>query len=207
MNTREIILEQALLLFAKKGYDGVSVREIAKAVGVRESALYKHFINKEDIFQKVIEESKHRIREAYISNQVPETVGKDDIAGEYQNMTTEKLCDIAWNLFCLFTKDTMVSNFRKLLMREQFNHPDIAKQYNEFFLKGAVENQSHTFAALVAGGVFKNIDSNIIALHFYGPIFLLFQQYDCEPQEEDKMKEMLMSHVLSFGKIYGRNWV
>ena len=33
MTTKENIIQQALILFAKKGYDGVSVREIAKVVG------------------------------------------------------------------------------------------------------------------------------------------------------------------------------
>lgn len=35
MTTKEKILKEALELFAVKGYDGVSVREIAGAVGVR----------------------------------------------------------------------------------------------------------------------------------------------------------------------------
>ena len=41
--TKEIILEKALKLFADKGYDGVTVRDIAAEVGIRQSSLYKHF--------------------------------------------------------------------------------------------------------------------------------------------------------------------
>ena len=48
MDTKNKILDVSLALFAQKGFDGVSVREIAKEVGVRESALYKHYKNKED---------------------------------------------------------------------------------------------------------------------------------------------------------------
>jgi len=45
--TRARIEAQALLLFAEKGVDGTSVRDIAQAVGVTEGALYRHFTSKE----------------------------------------------------------------------------------------------------------------------------------------------------------------
>ena len=43
------IIKSGLDLFAEKGYDGVSVRDIAKMAGVSEAALYKHFKGKEDL--------------------------------------------------------------------------------------------------------------------------------------------------------------
>lgn len=202
MNTKQIILKESLLLFAQKGFDGVSVREIAKAVGVRESALYKHFKNKEDILVQVIAQARELIFEAYVQNRVPETTQKENIAGGYQKLSTDQLCEIAGNLFSLFTKDSMVSNFRKLLMREQFSHPEISAQYNAFFLEGAVKKQTQTFAALMAGGMFREGDAQIAALHFYGPILFLFQRYDCEPEKEEEIKELLYAHVRTFGKHY-----
>ena len=49
-STREEILNESLDLFAKKGYYGTSMREIAKAVGIKGSSIYNHFNGKEDIF-------------------------------------------------------------------------------------------------------------------------------------------------------------
>lgn len=43
------ILKTSLELFASKGYHAISVRDIAKAAGVSEAALYKHFKGKEDM--------------------------------------------------------------------------------------------------------------------------------------------------------------
>jgi AcrR family transcriptional regulator len=65
MNTKERILNISLELFSKHGFSGVSVRDIAKKVGVRESALYKHFKNKQDIFDSIIVVMKERISLAY----------------------------------------------------------------------------------------------------------------------------------------------
>lgn len=45
--TRERISSAALQLFAEKGFDGTSVRDIARAAGIAEGALYRHFPSKE----------------------------------------------------------------------------------------------------------------------------------------------------------------
>ncbi|MFE5708084.1 TetR/AcrR family transcriptional regulator [Rhodococcus koreensis] len=49
-----MILAAAAELFARKGYPQVAMAEIAEAVGVQPSALYRHFSNKEDILQEAI---------------------------------------------------------------------------------------------------------------------------------------------------------
>lgn len=47
-------MRAALDLFAQKGYFGTSLRDIATAVGVRESALYNYFASKEQLFEALI---------------------------------------------------------------------------------------------------------------------------------------------------------
>jgi len=190
-------------LFSKKGFMGVSVRDIAKEVGVRESALYKHYKSKQDILDHIIAVMKDRIALAYVENQVPEAITKD-VSDAYAKLSAESLCEIAWNLFLLFTKDPMVSNYRKLLMREQFNNKQAAKQYDEIYLTGVIKSQGKIFEKLVQSGLFKEVNPEIIALQFYGPIFLLFQQYDFDPTREEQIKNCLYSHVLAFGKNYSK---
>ena len=202
MDTKKKILEVSLELFAQKGFDGVSVREIAKAVGVRESALYKHYKNKEDILDKIVEEMISSIRNGYELRHVPETLTLG-VAEGYRNISEEQLCEMSWSIFKMFTEEPKLSNFRRLLMREQFHNKTFAKYFNKFFIKGVIESQAKTFLQLVDSGLFRKADERIIALHFYGPILLLFQQYDCEPEKKDEIKEMLFKHVRAFGENYG----
>ena len=202
MDTKKKILEVSLALFAQKGFDGVSVREIAKEVGVRESALYKHYKNKEDILDKIIEEMISSIRNGYELRHVPETL-TEGVAEGYRNISEEQLCEMSWSIFKMFTEEPKLSNFRRLLMREQFHNKTFAKYYDKFFIAGVIESQAKTFLQLVDSGLFRKADERIIALHFYGPIMLLFQQYDCEPEKKDEIKEMLFKHVRAFGENYG----
>ncbi|NPA29007.1 MAG: TetR/AcrR family transcriptional regulator, partial [Epsilonproteobacteria bacterium] len=53
-NTKQKIVEAAIDLIAEQGYKGASVRKIARAVGIRESAIYNHYENKEAILKSII---------------------------------------------------------------------------------------------------------------------------------------------------------
>ena len=48
--TRQAILDAALDLFSEKGFFGTSLRDVASAVGVRESAIYNYFPGKDALF-------------------------------------------------------------------------------------------------------------------------------------------------------------
>src|SRR5512142_1310913 len=52
---REQILETAKTLFVHKGYHGLSMREIAEALGVSKAALYYHFQDKQELFLAIIQ--------------------------------------------------------------------------------------------------------------------------------------------------------
>jgi AcrR family transcriptional regulator len=52
--TREAVLDAALELFSERGYFGTSLRDIATAVGVRESALYNYFPSKAHLFDALV---------------------------------------------------------------------------------------------------------------------------------------------------------
>ena len=53
--TANRVLDAAETLFARKGYEGTSLREIAKIVGIKEPGLYRYFSNKEELYRKVLE--------------------------------------------------------------------------------------------------------------------------------------------------------
>lgn len=52
-DTRSKILQAALRLFAKRGYDGTTTKDLAKSAGVAEGTLFRHFSNKKAILVEV----------------------------------------------------------------------------------------------------------------------------------------------------------
>lgn len=52
---REYIIDAAEKLFVSKGYDNVSMNDIADAVGMNKATLYLYFVNKESLFFSVVQ--------------------------------------------------------------------------------------------------------------------------------------------------------
>lgn len=61
-SSRQCILDNARILFARRGYDGASVRDIARASGVNVAALSYHFGTKQGLFEEVIRHGTEGIR-------------------------------------------------------------------------------------------------------------------------------------------------
>jgi AcrR family transcriptional regulator len=55
--TRELLLDAALKLFAERGFVGTTVRQIARAVGVTDAAIYAHFQSKQALFDVLMAEA------------------------------------------------------------------------------------------------------------------------------------------------------
>jgi AcrR family transcriptional regulator len=53
--TAERILDVAEQLFAERGYDGATLRDVATRVGVRAPSLYNHFASKDELYAAVLE--------------------------------------------------------------------------------------------------------------------------------------------------------
>ena len=52
--TEAMILAEACLLFAARGFDGTSIRDIANAVGISNAALYHYFADKDELLARIV---------------------------------------------------------------------------------------------------------------------------------------------------------
>ena len=57
-------MSEAVRLFARKGYDGASVREIVERAGVTKPMLYYHFGSKEGLCEAILQDGTTRLEEA-----------------------------------------------------------------------------------------------------------------------------------------------
>lgn len=61
-STRERILEVALDLFRRHGYEGTSIRDVAERMGLTKAAVYYHFPSKESLLADVLTPAMTRVR-------------------------------------------------------------------------------------------------------------------------------------------------
>ena len=76
-DTKERILMTALHLFARDGYEAVSVSSIAGELAMTKGALYKHYKNKRDIFDSIVKRMYQIDAEQARKYQVPEEKAED----------------------------------------------------------------------------------------------------------------------------------
>ena len=106
-NTKQRIIEESMKLFSVHGFEAVSIRTIADAVGVGNSALYKHFKSKKEIFDAIVLCSKEYFMEKS-NEQMAQIQSKEDLKNACLRM------------FEFQTKDEWMVMFRKLLLIEQY---------------------------------------------------------------------------------------
>ena len=206
MNTREKILTEALRLFSKKGFDAVSVRTIAKAVGIKESSLYNHFTGKDDIFGSILAEYNAR-GEAFFSgiNLVGEdrqfTVDERTIS-MYKNMPTEQFILMANSIFDYYFTDEITVQIRRMLTMEQYRNKELAQMYRLISFDAALDYQAGLFAAMMDADCVVRTDPYLLALEFFAPIFLIFYKFDNDEESLAQARELFTKHVAHFCRTY-----
>jgi len=63
---QEKILQAALALFAKEGFNATSTSKVAKAAGVSEGLIFRHFGNKEGLLQAILEFGAVKLKEIIV---------------------------------------------------------------------------------------------------------------------------------------------
>jgi AcrR family transcriptional regulator len=61
--SRDLILESAAQVFCQKGYNGASMADIAKVVGLQKATLYHHFGSKQEILAELLDRAMDIVTE------------------------------------------------------------------------------------------------------------------------------------------------
>lgn len=201
MNTKSQILDAALSLFAEKGYHSVSVAQIADAVGIKAPSLYKHYKSKRDIFDAILLEMQIRY-ETQANNLNMNGSNATDDAAIFSSVSEESLIQMGIGLFTYFLHDDYVCRFRKMLTIEQFHDTELAALYTKQYTDDPLSYQSHILSMLGACGLFRPANADVMALHFYAPLYLLLTLCDREPEREPEALLLLEQHIKQFNQIY-----
>ncbi len=73
---REQILDVAIQVFARSGFHGTSMNDIADAAGVTKPVLYQHFDSKQDLYLALLDEVGHRMLDRISAAQAGATTGR-----------------------------------------------------------------------------------------------------------------------------------
>lgn len=202
MTTKERITDEALTLFSTKGYKGTNVKNIADAVGIKDSSLYKHFKSKKEIFDTIVEEMKNRMSDLSLKVGLPSGQNCETEAKVYGELAVDGLRALSRQIFLFYLKDDYVSRFWKMAVMEQYHAPEIYAVYHRIFMEESIVYQTNLFREMTRQGYFHSVDPEIMAMNFYSPIFFLLSKYIGEAGGEAAALIMLDKQITEFYRIY-----
>lgn len=199
-DTKERILMTALRLFARDGYEAVSVSMIAGELGMTKGALYKHYKNKRDIFDSIVQRMVQVDAQQAAKCEVPEQ-SFADAPDTYGKTTMKQLERFCLEQLSFWTEDDFASNFRKMLILEQYRSEEMAKLYSECLTDGPISYTADIFREMMAAGVLHENDPQQLAMEFYAPLYLLIHRFD-RTKDREHSQVMLRSHIERFVQAY-----
>lgn len=200
-DTKEKILMTALQLFARDGYEAVSVRNIAEELGMTKGALYRHYKNKRDIFDSIVDRMIQIDAQRAKDYQMP--VEQYDVnLGSYENTSLEDIQKFTIEQLKFWTEDDFAWRFRRMLTLEQYRNTEMAELYSQCIVAGPVAYMEDLFRELIQKGVLKEENPRQLAVEYYAPLFLLISMFDKAGENEDYVT-ILRNHTEHFMKRYG----
>ncbi len=164
--TKDKILKISLKLFSSKGYKATTVRDIAGAIGMKQSALYNHFKNKDEILETLI---------GNLTSSAIVTLFDDKEAQGLHKQGKSLLMSIA-TTFKLIGFDGQNEALFKMLMQEIYKNERIREIYNEYFYQENVKKLSGLFFTMMQDDMIKSSDPLLLANEFFSPLFFYQMQ-------------------------------
>ncbi|MCL2785531.1 MAG: TetR/AcrR family transcriptional regulator [Propionibacteriaceae bacterium] len=202
-NTRDALLDAALAGFSRDGFSGTSIRDLARAIGIRESSVYKHFVSKQAILDALVERIDERLGDL-ASHLGTVTSTGEAAAATYQDISEEALVGIARGMFDFVVDDPEFAALRRMMVIEQFRDADVSARLHDYFITQPLAFQTELFRVLLASGEFLDgLDPQTTALAFFGPIYMLIDYAD--GGDKQRALDLLAGHVHHFRLVHLRN--
>lgn len=167
--TKEKIFDVAVDLFSIKGFDAVSIREIARAVGIRESSIYNHYNNKEAILDSILQ--------YFINEMSGESLPLKDIE-KYLDKSPELFYQAGSNLYKeLIYSEDLLKIFR-LAFIEMYHNDKIKIFVKEQIIEAPVYGWTQIFQLMKFKNLIKeNSDCEQLAKSYYYHGFYLLVEH------------------------------
>ena len=178
-NTKEKIFDVSIDLFSQYGYDGVSIRQIAKEVGIKESSIYNHYQSKESILESIL---------TYYINEM--------IKGEAPVMQSRENLDMDFDEFYEEGRDRFISKLSeekmmkitRIFLVESYHNEKIKNFVKEAIIGYAIKGWEELFDLMKEKNfIRKDADIKQLAesFYYYG-LFLLYEHFIINYGEDDE---------------------
>lgn len=166
-NTKEKIFDAAIDLFAERGYDGVSIRDIARAVGLTEGAVYRHYASKEEILNSIF---------AYVEKRLYSPPAPGD--GIEVLADTLSFREILESMPRFMMADPYMSKIARIMIFEMYHNEEIKDYFQRELFERPVDETEALFRRQMELGKIRRCDPRALStLYISSLVSWFFQAY------------------------------
>jgi AcrR family transcriptional regulator len=174
--TKERIFDVSLDLFSQKGFDAVSVREIAREVGIRESSIYNHYKSKEAILDAIIDYFKSELSQSGL----PE---EEDAALMEQG--PEVFFNVGASAYINQINTPQMEKIWRLISIETYHNQKIRDFFKKELLEEPITVWEDVFQTMIEKNMIKPLNPRTLAYEYFSFIIFLFFEYFVLKYDED----------------------
>ncbi len=166
--TKERIRDVAIDLFSQKGYNAVSIRDIARLVDISESTIYSHYKGKEDIIDTIID---------YLLNEFryqPEEISIESLLDKYD---PEIVLNNATKPMLEQLKKPQIRKVLRLMCIELYRNDKFLDFFKNQFMEPSYSLWTQVFQKMIEKEYILKFDANLLAKEFFN--YCLFLFFEC----------------------------
>ena len=179
MNNKEKIFLVSIDLFSRYGYDGVSIRQIAGNVGIKESSIYNHYKSKESILDAILDYYIGKMTE----NEIPLSKASENL-----DVGLEYFYKAGLDLYIAKLREEKMMEITRFILIEAYHNEKIRNFLKQDMIKGPVNGWIQLFDLMKQKNlIVKDCDSKELAeSFFYYSLFLLIEHFIIRYPEDDE---------------------
>jgi AcrR family transcriptional regulator len=158
---REQILQTAFDLFSQRGFSGTTTKDIARAAGVSEAMVFKHFSSKDELYGAIIETktSKDGLHKFPWESNEPliAAMNADDDFGVFYHWAVQML-----------NKHQSDINFMRMLFYSALEEHELAERFFGGFIAEIYDFLGKYIKKRQDAGAIRKVDPRIIVRSFLG---------------------------------------
>jgi AcrR family transcriptional regulator len=152
--TKEKIFDAAVDLFAERGYDRVSVRDIARAVGITESAVYRHYASKDEILDSIF---------AYVEGRIYQQAPEGSVDAIVEALSLE---EILQSVPRFMIADRNLARIARIMLIELYHNEKIGNYFRRELMERPIDETEVLFRKLMERGKIRPCNPRAVATLF-----------------------------------------
>jgi AcrR family transcriptional regulator len=152
--TKEKIFDAAVDLFAERGYDGVSIRDIARAVGITEGAVYKHYKSKDEILESIF---------AYVESRIYAEAPEESYDAIIEALSFREILE---SMPRAMISDPLLTRITRIMLIEMYHNEKIRNHVRRELFERPVDETEVLFRKLMEKGKIRQSDPRALSTLF-----------------------------------------